>query len=473
MITVPGQSVRHCEGISRREWLCAGGLSTLGLGLPLLFAGQSVGAPLTGATTRPSFGRAKSCIVLFLFGAPAHQDLWDLKPHSPVEVRGEFQPIPTSVPDLFVGEHIPRLAQRADQFALIRSVTHPDNTHTVAMHYMLSGIRHARPATNPQNAPDDFPCYGSVMNYVAARGDRRHDNDTMARHASGLPTAVSLNAPANQVSANNHIFPGFFAGFLGKAHDPLFVSQNSDAADFRPLPAVENPDRLAARRSLLAVVERGTEALERSAAVFGLDREYLRAFQVLTAPGVRRAFDLADEPVGLRDAYGRTPFGQGCLLARRLVEQGVSLVTVNWQRDDAFWDTHKNNFSEMKNKLCPNLDQGLAALLDDLGQRGLLDETLVVALGEFGRTPQINAAAGRDHWAACNTVVLAGAGIPGGAVYGASDRIAAYPAADPVTPQDLAATIYHLLGLDPHLALRDFQDRPYALSSGEPVSALL
>lgn len=473
MIVVPGQSVRHCEGFSRREWLCAGGLSTLGLGLPQLFAGQSVGARGTSPTIRPSFGRAKSCIVLFLFGAPAHQDLWDLKPHAPAAVRGEFRPIPTSVPDVFVGEHIPRLAQRADQFALIRSVTHPDNTHTVAMHYMLAGVRHARPATNPQNAADDFPCYGSVMNYVSSRGGRAYGNDPAGEDMSGLPSAVSLNAPANQVSANNHIFPGFFAGFLGTAHDPLFVSQNADAVDFHPLPAVENHDRLTTRRSLLAAVERNTRLLERNAAMFGLDREYTRAFQVLTAPGVRRAFDLADEPPRLRDAYGRTPFGQGCLLARRLVERGVSLVTVNWQRDDAFWDTHKNNFSDMKTKLCPNLDQGFASLLDDLRQRGLLQETLVVAFGEFGRTPQINAAAGRDHWAACNSVVLAGAGIPGGAVYGASDRIAAFPAADPVTPQDLAATIYHLLGIDPHLELRDSVNRPYVLSSGEPVSALL
>ncbi|MFN0051879.1 MAG: DUF1501 domain-containing protein [Planctomycetales bacterium] len=472
MIQLPGQTVACCEGVSRREWLRAGGLSTLGLGLPALLAGRARSAEST--VGRPgSFGRAKSCIVLFLFGAPAHQDLWDLKPLAPAQVRGEFQPIPSSVPDLFVGEHIPRLAQRADRLTLIRSVTHPDNTHTVAMHYMLAGVRHVRPATNPQNAPDDFPCFGAVMNYVAARGGRSGEGSGHARPSTGLPAAVSLNAPANQVSANNHIFPGFFAGFLGRGFDPLFVPQNADTAEFRPLPVVESQDRLTARRSLLEAVERQTSRLERTAAVRGLDGEYGKAFDVLTAPEVRRAFDLSDESPVLRAEYGQTPFGQGCLLARRLVEREVPLVTVNWERDDAFWDTHKNNFIDMKAKLCPNLDQGMAALLDDLQTRGLLDETLVVALGEFGRTPHINSAAGRDHWAPCNTVVLAGAGLPGGAVYGASDRLAAYPAADPVTPDDLAATIYHLLGIDSHLTLRDAVGRPYALSSGEPVWGLL
>lgn len=468
MITLPGQSTRSCEGVTRREWLRAGGLTTLGLSLPELIRGRSASTAEAAPAGMPGFGKAKSCIVLFLFGAPAHQDLWDLKPHAPAQVRGEFQPIPSSVPDLFLGEHIPRLAQRADRLALIRSVTHPDNTHTVAMHYMLAGVRHARPATNPQNAPDDFPCFGAVMNYVTARGMRADEPTPVC-----LPPAVSLNAPANQVSANNHIFPGFFAGFLGRACDPFFVSQNADASDFRPLPVVESPSRFTARRSLLESVERQIGALERTAPVRGLDDEYVKAFDVLAAPSVRRAFDLGDEPVSVRSTYGRTPFGQGCLLARRLVERGVSLVTVNWERDDAYWDTHKNNFVDMKAKLCPNLDQGFSALLDDLSGRGLLDETLVVALGEFGRTPHINAQAGRDHWAPCNTVVLAGGGVSGGAVYGSSDRMAAYPASDPVSPQDLAATIYHLLGIDSRLTLQDGLNRPYPLSTGEPVLALL
>ncbi len=446
----------------------------MGLSLPLLAQGRARAGESLGGRKRPaSFGRAKSCIVLFLFGAPAHQDLWDLKPAAPAEVRGEFRPIPSSVPDLFVGEHLPELAQRAHRYALIRSVTHPDNTHTVAMHYMLSGVRHARPGTNPQNAPDDFPCYGAVMNYVASRR-QSHDRpgDPPAGRAS-LPPAVSLNAPANQVSANNHIFPGFFAGFLGTRYDPLFVSQHANGPDFQPLPVVENRERLVSRRRLLESVDRPTGAVQMNAAVRGLDGEYARAFDVLTSPAVRGAFALHEEPAPLRSAYGGTPFGQGCLLARRLIERGVSLVTVNWERDDAYWDTHKNNFTDLKTKLCPNFDRGFSALLDDLAGRGLLDETLVVCLGEFGRTPQINANAGRDHWAPCNTVLLAGAGVPGGTVYGSSDRLAAWPASNPVTPQDLSASIYHLLGVEPHLVVRDAQGRPYPLSTGEPVWDLL
>jgi hypothetical protein len=441
----------------------------------MLAAGRGLAAETAVQSGRlsPSFGRAKSCIVLFLFGAPAHQDLWDLKPAAPVEVRGEFRPIASSVPDLFVGEHLPELAQRAHRFALIRSVTHPDNTHTVAMHYMLSGMRHARPATNPRNATDDFPCFGAVANYVAARGGRARSIGKSGSIESSLPAAISLNAPANQVSANNHIFPGFFAGFLGTGYDPMFVSQNADRPDFQPLPPVENLERLTARRQLLESVERQPTLVERNGQVRGIEGDYARAFDVLTSPEVRGAFALADESPSLRAAYGSTPFGQGCLLARRLVERGVSLVTVNWERDDAYWDTHAKNFVQLKEKLCPNFDRGLAALLEDLTQRGLLDETLIVCLGEFGRTPQINAAAGRDHWAPCNTVLLAGAGIPGGAVYGSSDRLAAYPASNPVTPQDLAATMYHLLGIDRHLTIRDVQGRPYALSTGEPVWDLL
>jgi hypothetical protein len=470
MLSISGHSSRCCEGVSRREWLRLGGLGATGFSLPLLAEYRALAGEFIGGRKRPaSFGRAKSCIVLFLFGAPAHQDLWDLKPAAPVEVRGEFRPIPSSVPDLFVGEHLPELAQRAHRYALIRSVTHPDNTHTVAMHYMLSGVRHARPGTNPQNAPDDFPCVGAVMNYVAAQRRSHEQRRDIPPRGASLPAAISLNAPANQVSANNHIFPGFFAGFLGTRYDPLFVSRHANDPNFQPLPVVENRDRLVSRRRLLESTDRAAEAIEVNSTVRGIESEYARAFDMLTSPVVRGAFALEEEPAALRSAYGATPFGQGCLLARRLIERGVSLVTVNWERDDAYWDTHKNNFADLKTKLCPNFDRGFSALLDDLAGRGLLGETLIVCLGEFGRTPQINANAGRDHWAPCNTVLLAGAGVPGGTVYGSSDRLAAYPASNPVTPQDLSATMYHLLGVEPHLTVHDAQGRPSPLSTGEPV----
>jgi hypothetical protein len=467
MLTIPGAPLRTCEGITRRDWLRVGALGSFGLGLPALLAGRSR-ADDSRSTPSHSFGRAKSCIVLFMFGAPSHLDIWDLKPHAPAETRGEFQPIATSVPGIQVCEHVPRLAKMADRYALLRSVTHPDNTHTVAMHYMLTGVRHARPATNPQNAPDDFPCFGAVMNYLQdARVGGRVEK---ARTASAaLPPGISLNAPANQVSANNHIFPGFFAGFLGSRYDPLFVPQNANAKDFRPVPAAAAGERLPRQRMLLDEVERQTKRLVNVAEVQVVDRYYAKAFDLLTSPAARKAFDLSQERPALREKYGDTPFGQGCLLARRLVEAGVRLVTVNWERDDAYWDTHQNNFADHKNKLLPNLDRGFSALLDDLGERGLLEDTLIVWLGEFGRTPAINKNAGRDHWAPCNTVLLAGAGIRGGMAYGASDRTAAYPARQPVTPEDIAATLYHLLGIDRQLTLSGPLGRPLALCDGEPV----
>lgn len=478
---------------TRREWVRAGGLAPLGLGLPALLraesgARQATGQPAATGTPNPraadpalaaprrnpiggrGFGRARSCIVLFMFGAPAHQDLWDLKPGAPDHIRGEFQPIASSVPDVRVGELLPRLAERAHQLVQIRSVTHADNTHTVAMHHMLTGTRHVRPATNPQNAPDDFPCPGAVVR----RLEREAALAGGARQlAGGLPGSISLNAPANQVSANNHIFPGFFAGFLGSGFDPLFVSQSPVAAGFAPLPEVPDLARLQARRGLWERLGASADRLEATPGVSRLSGDYLRAFELLSANQAREAFDLSREPDRVRAAYGLTPFGQGCLLARRLVERQVRLVTVNWERDDAYWDTHAKNFSSLKQSLCPNLDTGFPTLLDDLAARGLLDETLVVWLGEFGRTPQINANAGRDHWAACNTVVLAGAGLPGGTVYGSSDPWAAYPATRPVTPDDLTATIYHLLGIDSRQTLLDPLGRPHQLCHGEPLWDLL
>jgi hypothetical protein len=453
MLSLGGSTVRSCEGLTRREWLRAGALSTFGLTLPSLLQCRAQAA-------KPQAAKAKACVVVFLFGAPAHQDIWDLKPAAPSDIRGEFRPIATNVPGIQLGEHVPRIAQRAHRLALVRSVSHPDNTHTVAMHTMLTGVRHARPATNPQNAPDDFPCFGAVMQRLRTGG--------------ALPAGISLNAPANQVSANNHIFPGFFAGFLGNAYDPMFVPQDPSRADFQPFPVAlgDAARRLRERQPLLAEIDRQQAALADFAPVQHLDRHYARAFDLVTSPAARHAFDLSAESDALRQRYGRTAFGQGLLLARRLVEAGVSLVTVNWARDDAFWDTHANNFTLLKNSLLPPFDQGFSAFLDDLANRGLLDETLVVCLGEFGRTPRINGQAGRDHWAACNTVVLAGAGIGGGQVYGASDRWAAYPATAPVSPADIAATIYHALGVDLDTPLVDPVGRPLPLCTGRPLTAL-
>jgi hypothetical protein len=453
-----GHGLRASAQLTRRQWL-----RNCGVSVPTFLLADLLRQRAAPAATNPArrpFGKARSCIVCFLFGAPAHQDIWDLKPDAPADVRGEFRPIASSVPGILLGEHIPLIACTARHFALVRSVQHPDNTHTVAMHYMLTGRRHAQPSTNPRNQPSDFPCFGAVVQRLrTGRGD--------------LPSGISLNAPATQVSANNHIFPGFVAGLLGSRWDPMFISQDPAAVDFDPLPlpAGADSDRLQRRLDLLQAAE-GPRTSEVPAPVGEFRAFHRQALALVSSPAARRAFDLGREPAVVRERYGRSPFGQGCLLARRLVEAGVSLVTVNWARDDAFWDTHANNFRDLKDKLLPPFDRGFSALLEDLGQRGLLDETLVVCLGEFGRSPKINANAGRDHWAACNSVVLAGAGIRGGQVLGASDRTAAYPVTPPVSPEDLAATVYQALGIDPCTEIRDALGRPLVLSDGRPLDEL-
>lgn len=463
MLNIGRSSSLFCEGISRREILRVGSLGTLGLMLPDLFAGR---AAASAAARPPGFRRARSCIIGFLWGGPPHQDLWDLKPEAPAEVRGEFKPIATSVPGTSISELLPRTAQVAHRFALIRSVTHPDNTHTIAMHYMLSGNRHVRPNSNPMNAPDDFPCFGSVVQKL--RPSR-----------APLPSGISLNAPAIEYPSG-HVFPGFFAGFLGNRFDPMFVSDNPAGVSFEPLPRLESSARntLLSRNALLGSLESSWGRLAAEAPVREARHFREKAMDVLTSPAAARAFDLNQEAVSLRDRFGRTPFGQGLLLARRLVEAGVELVTVNWSRDyhasnNDLWDTHSGHFAKVKRNLAPALDAALSTLLLDLEQRGLLAETLVVIMGEFGRTPRINANGGRDHWAPCHTVLLAGGGVRGGVTYGASDRIGAWPSERPVGPEDIAATLYHTLGVAPETHLHDRAGRPLTLCSGRPLTELL
>ncbi|MCY2966012.1 MAG: DUF1501 domain-containing protein, partial [Planctomycetota bacterium] len=279
---------------------------------------------------------------------------------------------------------------------------------------------------------------------------------------NGLPPYVAVP----------NTFPSYGAGYLGGAHNP-FIAGDPNATGYQvrdlTLPVDVDWARVDNRRFLVQQMDARFRSVEASPDFAALDEFSKKAYDLLSSPTAKKAFDVQSEPAALRERYGRTPFGQGCLLARRLVERGAPLVTVNWERDDAYWDTHAKNFIDLKGKLCPNLDQGFSTLLDDLKQRGLLDDTLIVWLGEFGRTPQINANAGRDHWAACNTVLLAGAGIAGGAVYGSSDRLAAYPASNAVTPDDLAATVYHLLGIDREQTLYDPLRRPWPLCQGEPV----
>jgi hypothetical protein len=455
-----GNSPVHlCQGVTRREWLRVGGLSSVGLMLPELLRAERQSKDGTG-----SFGRAKSCILCFMFGAPAHQDIWDLKPDAPAEVRGPFNPISTNVPGTQFGEHIPRTAQMADRFALIRSVTHPDSTHTVAMHYMQTGVRHRRPNTNPTNLPDDFPCFGATMNLLN-------------REPSVLPAGISLNAPGNEIPSG-HIFPGFFAGFIGRHYDPMFVTDDPSKPDFNPFPIAGGlaRARVDRRASLLGRLDQLRRRLDQVDDVRDASDFQDKAISLINSPEAMRAFSLSREKPTLRERYGRTPFGQGCLLARRLVEAGVRLVTVNWARDYQarvadHWDTHADNFGKHK-KLLPAFDLGYTTLLDDLQQRGLLDETLVAIIGEFGRTPKINGKAGRDHWPGCFSITLAGAGIRGGLVHGASDKTAAYPVRDAVSPEEVAATIYHALGIPADTELVDHSGRPFPLATGKPLLEL-
>jgi hypothetical protein len=459
--------------MGRREFLRAGSLGLFGLGLPDLLKARAVGAG--AASEALPRGRAKACILLFMWGGPAHQDTWDMKPAAPAEFRGEFKPIPTNVPGLQVSEHLPLLARRADKLAVIRSMTHEDVNHLTGVHYLLTG----RAVPNPNGSEhEDWPNYGAVL----AR---------LGRGAGPLPPSVSF-MPRSPDGAPRFVEQsrGRGAGWLGPLYDPMRIDADPSAAGYEVgelgLRADVPAARLDRRRALLRQVDNGRRALDELAAST-TDRHYERAFSLLTSQGAARAFDLTQESDRVRDRYGRNIHGQAVLQARRLVEAGVPLITVFWQNDgitnvSVYWDTHNRNFIDLKTRLCPAADQAFSALLDDLAERGLLDSTLVVWTGEFGRTPRVGQGVpggagagrdGRDHWAGVFTSVLAGGGIRGGCIHGASDRHAAYPAADPTRPADLAATVYHCLGVDPHLELRDRLNRPLALCQGNLIRAIV
>lgn len=452
MIRISGGGSRLCDGVTRRELLRFGGLSALGL--------YSGAAPLPAAAAGSGFGRARSLLFISLFGGPSHQDIWDMKPESPAEVRGEFRPIETNVSGIRITEHLPKLARMADKYSLIRSVTHEDNGHGSAMYANFTGWPHPLPNTNPIPNADDYPAYGAVVSAV------RPPN-------SVVPPFVAVGGA--QIVCGNQI-PGQRAGFLGPAYEPFVVLQDPNKAGFQ-VPELSLPQnlstlRLERRRSLLGTVEAKARLAERGAAGAAMDAVQHKAFDLLGSNRIRAALDLAAEAPALRDRYGRTTFGQSLVLARRLVEAEVPCVTVNWSRG-ASWDTHGANFSSLKGGLLPSFDQSFSALLNDLSERGLLESTLVVCTGEFGRTPKINVSAGRDHWAGVYTVLLAGGGIHGGRVHGTSDEQAAFPASDAVGPWDIAATAYHCLGIGPDTEVRDRTNRPMRVSRGAAIRSLL
>ncbi|AWM42380.1 DUF1501 domain-containing protein [Gemmata obscuriglobus] len=431
----------------------AGAASYLGLNLPQLLRANEA--------RKGHDARADACIVIFLNGGPSHLDMWDPKPDAPAEVRGEFKPIPTSVPGVLFGEHLPKFARQMRRCTVIRSAHHSvNNAHAAAVYCALTG--HDRGEIGGGARPDDYPCVGSVV------GVRRPP-------AHAVPPHVLLPFITKE-GAGGPPQPGFFGGWLGKTHDPLVILRDPNAADFA-LPELTlgpdiNPSRFDARRDLevrLAAARKGGTADD-------LDGIRAKAYDLLTAPAMREAVRLDREPAKLRDSYGRNIYGQSVLLARRLIEAGTRVACVSWAPDaNATWDTHGNNFVKLKSELLPQLDAAFSTLLDDLDARGMLERTLVVVVGDFGRTPKINTnGAGRDHWNFCYSLVLAGGGVKGGYVHGASDKIGAKPSRNPVTPADVIATVYECLGVPPDLELQDRLGRPYVLCPwGRPIPEVL
>ena len=467
MFTFRAPATRLCDGLSRREAMRVGGLTLGGLSLAKLLSHP---APAAAAEAiKSSGGKAKSCIVLFLFGGPPQHSTWDLKPDAPAEVRGEIKPIATKVPGFTVGELMPKLAEHTDKLCILRAVSTGDNAHSSSGYYMMTGRPHA--PMNAENAnpgpPNDWPNMGGVLNRLSPAGE--------------LPTSVRL--PMHIFNTDGSVWPGQDAGFLGRTCDPwLFRCQPADA-DFRipefTLPVDVPPERLASRASLLSDFNGRLDGVERGGKLEYFSSLSQKAFSVLSSAKSRTAFKLADEPQNVRDRYGMTQFGQSTLLARRLIEAGVRLVQVNWYRapeepsDAPVWDSHSNETERLKKVLMPPWDQAHSALLEDLHQRGLLDETLVVQMAEFGRTPKFNARAGRDHWGPVFSVSLAGGGIRGGMIHGASDKLGAYPKEGLVKPEDLMATIFHCLGYRPDSVYHDPLGRPFAVSRGNVIDAIL
>jgi hypothetical protein len=446
--------VTHGRPPSRRDWLR--------VGVPALFA-----AGRAAATPRAS--RAKSVLVVFASGGQSQLDTFDPKPDAPAEVRGEFHSVPTAVAGVRFCEHLPRLSSLANRVTVLRSLTHDDLDHGSACYLTLTGQFHPRKSSNPPPQPTDFPALGAVLKRV--------------RPAERFPhTAVHVNGP---LLAPTIPSPGQYGGFLGRGYEPFEAGDVSESSRLEEAADVPD-DLLGRRRTLLSWLDHG------SLPGFADRAEQTRqAFDFLLSPAARAAFDLGREPAKLRDRYGRHRSGQACLLARRLVEAGAPWVTVffnhnirgqDFHPDDTNeygWDTHNDIFDAMRDHLLPRFDYSVSALLEDLEVRGLLKETLVVCVGEFGRAPRVAAersfkgtSPGRKHWAACYSALLAGAGVTPGAVYGASDRIGAYPQSNPVTPGDLVATLFAALGVDPGGHFTDGTNRPYRIATGAPVAGL-
>ncbi len=434
------------------------------LGLPAAHAREQ-----SPSSHGPGFGRAKSVLVVFTSGGQSQLETWDPKPNAPVEVRGEFRSVQSAVPGLRVCEHLPRLAALAKQYTVLRSMTHDDLDHGSACYLALTGQFHPRKSSNPPPRPSDYPALGAAL--------------TRYRPIKNFPhTAVHVNGP---LIAPREVSPGQYGGLLGRGYDPADLGNVTESArilDTLDLPHDVTTQRLESRRDLLAKLDPETIT----------DPHTQQAFRLVNAPAVRAALDLQRESDRVRNRYGTHRSGQACLMARRMVEAGVPWVTVFFNHgirgqddypdisDEYGWDTHNDIFHDLRTQLLPRFDHSVSALLEDLQQRGLLATTLVVIMGEFGRAPLVaeeknfvgRGSPGRKHWAACYSVVLAGAGVTPGAVFGSSDRHAAYPQAEPTTPGDLAATMFHALGIPAEAHYTDATNRPYRITTGNPVTKL-
>lgn len=471
MLTVLGPAGRTCDGVSRRAILQAGGLS--------LFGGLLATMPDSHAAQQAKHTpRIKSVILIDLFGGPSHIDMFDPKPAAPPEVRGEFASIATSVPGLPICEHLPRMATWMKEVSLIRTVSHPYNSHNP--YAVMTGFTGGVDNQDYFSRPTDYPSMGSVATYFGCG-------------QPGVPPYVVLPALPGYSQSLRRAGP--YGGFLGRKYDPLFSTcdpkldkpldsgkdfYNDDvwAIGDPQLPSLDaalTADSLDRRRTLLEQFDANARLVDGSRATRDLAEWQKAAFDLLLSPRVRGAFDLSQEPAATRDRYGRDLFGSSTLMARRLVENGVSYVTIHTEsKANGHWDTHNNNFKMLKNLRLPFIDRSLPALFEDLQARGLWNSTLVVMCGDMGRTPKINKAAGRDHWPQCGFCLLAGGSVKPGYVHGTSDKQAAYPIDSPVTPGDLCSTVYHLLGISHEAVVPDSLNRPYHIShGGQPVWEVL
>lgn len=435
-----------------------GGIGAFGLNLPRLLRAQENG--------RGPRSTADACILIHLNGGPSHHDTFDMKPNAPEQIRGEFAPIASSLPGVPICEHLPLLAPLLHHFTIVRSANHSvNNSHALAVYTSLTGHDRGDTNINQGAGPNDWPGIGSVVGMK-----RPPERPVPSSVVLPYITAEGRGGPPQ---------PGFFGGWLGRGRDPLFVLKDPNAADFSmtelTLPPGIDPRRFGSRRGLVSALGAIPPGLGDDRKLRDLDAFQTKAFDLLTSPAAQRAFRIEREDPRVRDRYGRNIYGQSVLLARRLVEAGTRFVGVSWAPDaNATWDTHGGNFKKLKDELLPQLDAALSSLVADLAQRGLLGRTLVVVMGEFGRSPKINANAGRDHWNRCYSVLLAGGGIKSGYIHGSSDKIGGAPASDPTSPAEIVATIYRCLGLDPDLELHDQLHRPLGLVPwGKPVPRLL